>query len=134
MTAPQPDDEQLRRVALGVYVTRLLDAAIDRGMTIKAIEAATGVGKSTFYRWKRGETIPEVSVLNRFVDALGGDRREAHTAAGWATPDARPGRRDPQPVTTDPDIALIMRKLNDPNTSATEKAWIRRQIRTMADE
>lgn len=134
MTAPQADDEQLRRIRFGAYVTRLTDAAAGRGMTIKQMEAATGVGKSTQYRWKRGEVIPDAPTLHRFVDGLGGDRGEAYAALGWAMSDTRPARQAPQPVVDDPDVRLLMRKLNDPNTPAEQKAWIRRQIRAMADE
>lgn len=132
MTAPQADDEQLRRIAFGTYVTRLMNIATERGMTIKDIEAATGVGKSTQYRWKRGEVIPDAPTLHRFVDGLGGDRGEAYAALGWAMPDARPARQTPEPVVLDPDLRLLMRKLTDPNTPDSEKAWIRRQIRAMA--
>lgn len=106
-----------------------------RGMTIKAMEKAAGVGKSTMYRWARGEVVPSTDALLRFATGLGASREDALAALaprGASSGDQR-ARHSPEPIVDDPDIRLLMRKLSSPKTTPAEKAWIRRQIRSMAD-
>lgn len=110
---------------------RVLSAAKERGMTIKQIEAATGVSKSTFYRWRDGEFFPKVPELRRFCNGLGVDISEAYAALGWQEADSS-RTLPPEPIITDPDLRSILRTLNDPNVSPADKLRIRRMLRAMA--
>ena len=51
--SPAPDP-QLARARFARFVSGALRSARDRGMTDKDIAAATGIGASTFHRWRRG--------------------------------------------------------------------------------
>lgn len=127
---PAPGDD-LRRVRFSRFMERHLGAARERGMTIKQIETATGVSKSTFYRWRDGTFFPKVDELRRFCAGLGIDIAEAYAALGWQ--EATPGRAlPPEPIITDPDLRSILRTLNDPNVSPADKLRIRRMLRAMA--
>ncbi|WP_371277361.1 helix-turn-helix domain-containing protein [Acetobacter orleanensis] len=50
--------------------------AVRQGQSIGDVCRRAGVARSTFQRWKSGETSPTVSVLTRLVRALG-EAREA---------------------------------------------------------
>jgi len=126
---PRPSDD-LSKARFGRFVMRVLDAARARGMSIKAIEEAGGVGKSTLYRWRDGEVLPKVPELRRFCEGMGVAVGEAYAALGWSE---EPERAEPRPIIEDPDVRALMRKLTDPNTPAAEKTWIRRQIRALAE-
>jgi transcriptional regulator with XRE-family HTH domain len=123
--------DELRRARFGRFVVRVLEAAKTRGMTIKQIEEATDVGKSTFYRWRDGENLPKTEELRRFCRALGVPIAEAYAALGWSEDEtSRPA--SPAPLIEDPDVRALMRKLNDPKVSAAEKAVFRRMMRAWA--
>jgi transcriptional regulator with XRE-family HTH domain len=129
---PAPGDD-LRKVRFSRFMERVLGAAKERGMTIKGIEAATKVSKSTFYRWRDGEFIPKVDELRRFCAGLGVDISEAYAALGWS--EAEAGRPSvPEPIITDPDLRVVMKTLNDPNVSPADKLRIRRMLRALAAE
>lgn len=128
---PVPADD-VRRVRFSEFVRRVLAAAKTRGLTIKQIEEATGVGKSTFYRWRDGQMLAKPDELRRFCDGLGASISEAYAALGWSEQPAKRQTR-PEPIIDDPDLRLLLRKLTSPNTPAAEKLWIRRQIRSMAE-
>jgi len=126
---PRPSDD-LSKARFGRFITRVLATARERGMTIKAIEEAGGVGKSTLYRWRDGEFLPKVAELRRFCEGMGIPFAEAYAALGWSE---EPQAYQPPPLIEDPDVRALMRKLSDPNTPAAEKTWIRRQIRALAE-
>lgn len=132
MPAEAKPSLDLRRVRFSAFVRRALELAKMRGMTVEQIEAATGIGSSTFYRWRDGSWSrdPTPSAVRNFCNGTGASISEAYTALGWSeTTQSRPA--NPSPI-EDPDVRAIMRKLMDPNTTAAEKAWIRRQIRALA--
>jgi transcriptional regulator with XRE-family HTH domain len=127
-SAPQPDQRHARFAAL---VTRLLAAAKDRGMTIADIEAATGVGSSTWYRWEGQQwtASPRADLVRGFVEGLGGKLDDAHEALGWSVVSAT--RRAPEPISEDAHVRAVARALNDPNVTQREKIKIRRLIRAV---
>lgn len=127
---PRPSDD-LSRVRFGRFIERVLTAARERGMTVKQIEEAGGVGKSTLYRWRDGMFLPKVPELRRFCEGMGIPITDAYAALGWSEEPAEP--RPPAPIIEDPDVRALMRKLTDPKTPAAEKQWIRRQIRALAE-
>jgi transcriptional regulator with XRE-family HTH domain len=127
---PQPSRE-LRRRRFAEFVRRHWDAAKERGMSVKAIEEATGVSKSTLYRWMDGDWSrdPRASEVRSLCIGLGASLEEAHRMLGW---DQSTANREPEPITDDPDLRAVMRILNDPNTQPIIKLVIRRQLRALA--
>lgn len=113
------------------FVKRALSAARVRGMTDIDIAAATGVGTSTFHRWRRaewGRGWPELQSVIDFCEGLGIDSEEGFAALGLS------GQRRPtteQPL--DPDLRHLARRLADPNVSAAEKATIRATLQYLAN-
>lgn len=126
---PAPGDD-LRRVRFSRFMERVLGAAKDRGMTVKQIEEATKVSKSTFYRWRDGTFFPKTDELRRFCKGMGVPIAEAYAALGWEEVETE--RAAPEPIITDPDLRSVLRTLNDPNVSPADKLRIRRMLRALA--
>lgn len=131
-TEPQPSRD-LRRARFGAFVARAIRAAQQRGMTVADIEGATGIGNTTFYRWKNGDwnRDPRVSEVRAFCSGLGLSIGEAYRALGWAETSQA---RDTEPILDDPDVRAVMRALNDPHVHPAVKLMIRRQLRALAAE
>lgn len=122
--------DALARARFAHFVQRVIDSARARGLTDPALHAATGVMPSTYYRWMRGElrTTPDLGKVRAFCLGAGADIGEAMTALGLT------GERDttePQPA-LEPDMRRILRRLNDPDTPAQEKWFIRETLRMLA--
>jgi transcriptional regulator with XRE-family HTH domain len=100
--------KHVRRVVAHVRQTK--------GWTLKQLLETAGVTKPVYYRWVNGEWTEDLepSPIVRF-----------HDAADWPVSDAwdilwpgKFGRREStQPVPMTPEMELLLRKLNDPNTS-----------------
>lgn len=133
MPAEPAPARDLRRVRFGRFVERGLAAGKARGMTVPQIEAATQVGKTTFYRWVKGEWSkdPRTSEVRAFCQGLGLSITEAYQALGWSERETEKPR-NPEPIITDPDLRRVMRTLNDPNVSPMDKLRIRRMLRALA--
>lgn len=119
---------ELRRARFARVVDAGLAAAKDRGMTIPKVEQATGVGKSTIYRWRDGSwsVDPRITEVQGFCDGLGIPRSEAYAALGWSERlDAEP--TEPEPA-LDPRLRAVARRLSDPNVSLLEKAIIQQML------
>lgn len=127
MTETSPE---LIRVRFGRFVQRALDSARARGMRDNDIEAATGVRSSTFHRWRRGEvrTMPGLDKVRAFCEGVGASMEDALAALGMTERD----NPEPEPI-IDPDLRLLMRRLNDPNVPETEKTFIRESLRMLAE-
>lgn len=127
---PKPSLD-LRRVRFSAFIRRALDLAKVRGMTVEQIENATGIGSSTFYRWRDGNwnRDPTPSAVRNFCTGTGASISEAYAALNWSESDAQRSAQ-PAPLIEDPDVRALMRKLTDPKTSAAEKAMFRRMIRS----
>lgn len=130
---PKPSLD-LRRVRFGTFVRRALDLAKVRGMTIEQIEAATGIGSSTFYRWRDGDwnRDPTPGAVRNFCSGTGAAISDAYAALGWS--ETEPKRTATPPLLDDPDLRALWRKLNDPNVSQAEKAVFRRMMRAWVGE
>lgn len=92
-------------------------------MTDPQIEKATGIRASTFHRWRRGEVAPTVDKVRQFCAGLGVPVDQALAALGMG-----PREATPEPP-MDPDVAALLRKLEDPNTNAETKEFIRTTLR-----
>lgn len=126
--ATSPD---VNRVRFARFVARTLASARDRGMTDKAIHAATGVPPSTFHRWQKGQfvTAPDLDKVKRFCEGMGVDPSAAMTALGMT-----PGRDDTEPEPPLPkDVRIILRRLADPNTPEAERQVIRMTLQMLAN-
>jgi transcriptional regulator with XRE-family HTH domain len=128
--AARDPDQDLRLVRFGSFVRDELEKAMARGMTIKQIEEATGVSKSTFYRWRDAGVVPAVEQVRSFCAALGASVTDAYARLGWSERTAPPPKRDQ--LIDDPDLRLLLRKLTSTKTPPAEKLWIRRQIKALA--
>ncbi|WP_346536995.1 XRE family transcriptional regulator [Micromonospora sp. DPT] len=115
-----------RRAAFGRFVRKALEDAEDRKLSIKEIERRTGVGSTTFYRWRDGDWTadPRASKVDAFCDGLDIPKSAAYRALGWGT-DGKPGV---EPA-FEPELRAIQRQLMDPNVSATRKESIRNMLR-----
>lgn len=100
-------------------------------MTDKTIADATGVGPSTFHRWRRGEgrELPELEKVIAFCEGLGVSVSGAMTALGIS-----PGRDNPAPsAPMPPEVRRIMRLLADPNVSDRDKLFLQETLKMLAD-
>lgn len=122
---PSPD---VARARFAAWVDRTVRAAYARGMTVKDIEQATGLGSSTLDRWRSNEGgVPRIDRVNAFADGLGVDRRPAYVALGIDGA----ARQSTEPE-LDPDVRAIARFLADPGVSDEEKTAIRLVLRRLA--
>lgn len=118
------------KVRFARFVSRVLGDARDRGMNDKAIQLATGIGPSTFHRWRRGDfaNAPDIRSVTKFCEGLGVPTRSALLALG-----VEEGRDEPAPAPpTEPDIRRIQRGLVDPNVSDFDKAFVRETLKMLA--
>lgn len=122
---------QVRAAKFGHFVTRALAEAKARGMTIPDIEKATGVSKSTFYRWRDGDWSkdPRASQVRAFCAGLGIPYSAAYRLLGWA--DEGPAQPE-EPMPLEPDMREVARMLRDPNVPEQQKLEIRAMIRYLA--
>ncbi|HEX5543032.1 MAG TPA: helix-turn-helix transcriptional regulator [Micromonospora sp.] len=120
----------VRAAKFGRFVDRVLREARERGMTIAEIERATGVGKSTIYRWRDGAWTkdPRASQVRAFCEGLGVPYRIAYKLLGWA----ENGPPESEPLDIEPDMQTVARRLRDPNVSEAEKQEIRTMLRYLA--
>lgn len=86
------------------------------------LETASGVSRSTISRWERGlADKPEPAHVRAVCAALGIDPRRAAIALGYLTEAEVAGTG----VHLEPQIEEVLRMLEDPSVSATDKqAWI----------
>lgn len=119
------------RARFAQFVERALHAARDRGMTDADIQRATGVGQSTFHRWRRGagKGLPELERVRAFCRGVGVSIDEAMAALG-----VRLGRdaAEPEPPMP-PEIRTILRRLADPAVPDQHKIVIREMLIMIAD-
>lgn len=129
MAASMPPS--VARARFAKFVTRALDSARDRGMTDKDIQEATGIGPSTFHRWKRGvgRELPELDKVRAFCEGLGLNVAGAMAALG-ITPQR--DETEPEPPLP-PEVRTILRKLADPNVPQAEKLVIREMLLMLAE-
>jgi transcriptional regulator with XRE-family HTH domain len=115
------------RVRFSRFIERALAAAYGRGMTAVEIEQATKIRLSTIHRWRRGEIAPGVDKVRQFCAGLAIPAAEALAALGVGPREVTPE------APMDPDVAALLRKLRDPNTSPETIAFIRSTLRYLVD-
>lgn len=117
------------RVRFARFIARALTDARDRGMTDIDIKTATGIGPSTFHRWRAAEGgVPKLEKVVAFCTGLDIPADAALAALGVSPRDRAP---EPGP-TIDPDLRRLARILADPNVSEAEKLAIRHTIRMLS--
>lgn len=123
-------DRELARANFAQFVRGAVDTARARGLNDAAIEEATGLAASTFYRWRGGQwgrEWPRIQQVIDFCKGLGIPEEDAFAALGLR------GERTPAaPGPLDPDMVRVLRALADPNVSRTEKDAIRLMMRRLA--
>lgn len=98
-------------------------------MSTDDIEVATGLPRSTIYRWKRAEVAtPQPKQVVAFCEGLDIPVRTAGQILGW---DGSDKVLEPEPL-IDPDMRAVERRLRDPKTSDAEKTTIREMLRFLA--
>jgi transcriptional regulator with XRE-family HTH domain len=119
------------RVSFARFVRHAVDGAKDkRGWSVTRLAAETGVGRSTLFRWLAGDwqDFPEMATVRGFCRALDIPVGAAFTALG--VPELGPAIPDDPAVQA--DLRIILDRLADPDTSATEKAAIRDGLHALA--
>jgi transcriptional regulator with XRE-family HTH domain len=119
---------QLNRTRFAQFIKRGLDNARARGLTDPQIAKAAGIPASTFHRWQNGQQIPRLVKLEMFCRGLGLNLDEA---LATLRTDIRQTTAPDPPM--DPDVLKLLRKLADPDVSATTKTHIRATLRYLAD-
>lgn len=94
-------------------------------MTDDAIAAATGIGDSTFHRWAKSGTLPQLDKLLDFCHGLDIPVAAALAALGVA------GRPMPTEPDLDPDLQRLGRIVRSPSLSEADKAYIRRTLQML---
>lgn len=130
MTAQPPFPEPVRR-RFARFVDRALRRASDAGISHRQIAEASGVGTSTFHRWRRGELreLPELDRVRAFCAATGASFEDAMAALGLT-----PARDNPEPEPALPQsIRVILRALADPNVPDRDKQMLSEFLQMAAD-
>lgn len=119
---------QVRRTRFARFVDRALRDAQARGMSTAQIEAATKVGSTTYYRWRRGDwkEDPQLAHVKAFCLGLGLDLDEAYRALDWQS-DER-SVEEPRPL-ENPKLRELARLLADEGVPPEDKAMIEEMIR-----
>jgi transcriptional regulator with XRE-family HTH domain len=131
-TVATPLDPAVARARFAVFITRALEQARANGMTDSKIQEVSGVGTSTFHRWRRGSgrDLPQIDRVRRFCAAVGASIDDALAALGMT--DAAPMATPEPPLPR--EIRIIMRRLTDPNVAEVEKDFIRRSLQMLAGQ
>ncbi|WFE45342.1 XRE family transcriptional regulator [Verrucosispora sp. WMMD1129] len=119
---------EARRAAFGRFVAKALEDAKHRRLSIKEIERRTGVGSTTFYRWRDGEWSkdPRPSQVDSFCEGLEIPSRAAYRALGWGVD----GKPSTEPDTAfEPELRAIQRELMNPGVPDSRKESIRNMLR-----
>lgn len=116
------------RVQFAKYMQRTLASARAQGMTDRDIHKATGISPSTFHHWQNGESVPKFATLQRFCKGLDVDVEEA---LATLRSDVRKAPEPEPPM--DPDVLKLLRKIADPTTSPETVAFIKAQMRFLAN-
>lgn len=96
------------------------------GWSVARLARESGIHRGTIFKWIAGKTGATVANVKSIAEALGDDPAKALSAAGnvgVATTD--------EPL--DPDLKLLVRRLSDPQVSATEREFIRRALQSLAE-
>lgn len=127
VSSPSPD---VARARFAAWVDRAIRRAQDRGLTTREIEARTGIGSSTWDRWRnRIGGMPKIDRVRAFAEGLDEDPQPAFAALGMAGV-----ARTPTAPELDPDVRALARYLASPKVSDEEKLAIRLLLRRLAPQ
>lgn len=127
-----PTSPDVRRRAFAAFVARCIARVkASRGWSVPIVAKQSGVGVNTLYRWLRGEwgKSPEGDLVEAFCDTVDVDPALAFRIL-WPGKQGRATATEPLPM--EPEFEEVLRKLNSPNVSETEKYYIRETIRALA--
>lgn len=127
---PVSPDPAVMRSRFAAVIQRALDGARIQGLTDRQISDRTGVGSSTFHRWRVGNfiTAPEIGKVTAFCEGLGVPVEPALRALGMDEE-----RDDPAPPPAIPPIVRrILRGLNDPNVPEADKSFALEMLEMVA--
>jgi hypothetical protein len=122
-------DREVARVNFASFIASAVAAARARGLNDVSITEATGVGFSTWYRWRRGDWGREWPKLQQVIDfctGLGIPEEDAFAALGL-----RGERTVTPPTPIDPEVMRFLRALADPDTPKAQKDAIRLVMRSL---
>lgn len=105
----------------GSYLRRMTSRP---GWSVARLARESNIHRGTIFKWIAGKGGVTVASVRAIANALGDDPANALRAAGNVTGDASG---------LDPDVQIIMRRLEDPTVSEAEKATIRATLRYLAD-
>lgn len=133
MVDQKPVSPDVARARFARFVQRALQAARDSGLTDREIAKKTGVGTSTFHRWRKGEgrELPEMNRVIAFCVGIGASVDEAMAALGAG--DSRASSTAPEPPLP-PEVRIILRQLADPNVPDRDKLVIREMLKLLAEQ
>lgn len=122
---------QARAEKFALFVTEVLNEARKAGMTNADIEAATGIGKSTFYRWRDGyyKNLPRADQVWDFCVGLGIPPDAAGRLLGLTDRVDAPT----QESMLEAPLVRIQQALSNPAVSTAHKNAIRDLMRAAAD-
>lgn len=113
----------------------------DWATVVKSRRAATGmsgaelsrrlkVDRATIWRWETGKQKPDtLEIVAAFAEIFAMDLDDALAAAGLRPAEVA---HRPEPV-LDPDVAALLAKLEDPQTSPAVKEQIRTMMRALVE-
>jgi transcriptional regulator with XRE-family HTH domain len=88
------------------------------------------VDRATIWRWETGKQRPEnLELVQAFADIFAMDLDDALAAAGMRPAEVVPRVEPPM----DPDVAALLRKLEDPATPPAVKERIRTMMRALVE-
>lgn len=116
-----------RAEKFALFINHALKEARASGMTVADIEKATGVSKSTIYRWAAGDSVvePRVNQVWDFCLGLGIPPDAAGRLLGWT--------REPIHDELEAPLRRIQAVLSDTNVDERRKRSIRDTLRGFAD-
>ena len=125
-----PPFPEARLIAFERWLSRVLDHAKKvREKEIPEIVRDAGLPPNTVYRWLRRENVPNPTHIEQLCNGLSVPT-DTPLLILWPGKSRRPAA--PDPITSDPDIAVILGKLNHPKVSDAEKYYIRETLRALA--
>lgn len=117
----------------GTWAALVTETRERTGMTKSELARRLKIDRGTVHRWETGKNRPEdAATVHAFAELFGLDVDEVLAVAGLrigAPPAGRPVSEPP----LDPDLLIIMRRLNDPMATEAEKATLRGTLRYLAD-